>query len=133
MLLPCPIKVLFVPRKANKYDKPHSDTLGIYIFSLASFYNRSRTYKRLVESNGPLPPSRKIRPALLVYWNALKGGVDEFSRNLKTLAYTNSSENPIVSIIGRLISSQVGSARIAHRFSVARSCGVLPQHYALHF
>ena len=110
----------------NRYDVLLEDTFATDLYSLASFYNLSQAYRNLVQKNGPLPPSRMIRPTLLVYWNTLKGGVDEFSRALKTLAYTNTSENPIVSIVGRLISSQVGNAAIAHRLSIARKREVLP-------
>ena len=110
----------------KRYEDLVENTFAADLYSLASFYNLSQAYKALVHRNGPLPPSRMIRPLLLVYWNTLKGGVDEFSRALKTLAYTNTSENPIVSIIGRLISSQVGNAAIAHRFFIARKRGVLP-------
>lgn len=83
-------------------------------FSLASFHNLILSVRNLIYKNGPLPPSRIIRPKILVYWNTLKGGVEEFSRALKTLACTNASEIPIVRIIGRVICSQVGKAIISY-------------------
>ena len=67
----------------------------------ASIYSLCQAYKDRVQQHGPLPLSRMIRPIFLVYRNALKGGVDEFSRALTTLAYTNTSAHPIVRIIGR--------------------------------
>ena len=48
------------------------------------------------------------------------GGVDEYSRALKSLTKTNTSENPIVSLIGRILCSQVNNAAIAHLLGVAR-------------
>lgn len=111
----------------KRYDDVIENTFAADLDSLASFYSFSQAYKTLVYNNGPLSPSFMIGPQLLVYWNTLKGGVDEFSRALKTLAYINTSENPIVSIIGRLTSSQVGNAAIAYRCFIARKCGVLPR------
>ena len=51
--------------------------------------------------------------------------MDEFSRAVKSLAYTNSSENPIVSILGGLICGQVCNASIVHRIAIARMKGYL--------
>ena len=67
-----------------------------------------------------------IRPSALVYWNYLKGWVEEFSRALKSLCYTNSSENPIVSVLGRWLAAQVNNAALAHRLSIGKRRGLLP-------
>ena len=53
--------------------------------------------------------------------------MDEFSRALKSLCYTNSSENPIVSVLGRLLVAQVNNAALAHRLSIAKRRGLLPE------
>ena len=68
-----------------------------------------------------------IRPSGLVFWNLLKGRVDEFSRALKSLCYTNSPENPIVSVLGRLLIAQVNNAAVVHRFALAKTRGRLPE------
>lgn len=86
----------------------------------------------LVSSTRPIRPAQMIRPTSLVYWNYLKGAADEFSRVLQSLAYTNHSENPIVSIIGRLICAQINSAAIVHRLSVAKAKDLLPEPDAIH-
>ena len=109
----------------SEYDILLSGSHSPDLYSLASHYNLCKAYKMLVDANGPLPPSRMVRPTLLVYWNALKGGVDEFSWALKSLAYTNSSENPIVGVIGRPICGQVCNAAIVHRIAIARTKGYL--------
>ncbi|CAN8067640.1 unnamed protein product [Agarophyton chilense] len=70
-----------------------------------------------------------IRPTAFVYWNYLKGGVDEFSRAMTSLCYTNVGENPIVSIIGRLLCAQVNNAAVVHRLCLARQKGHLPMNY----
>ena len=55
-----------------------------------------------------------------------KRGVHEFSRALKSLTYTNASENPMVSVIGRLICSQVNNAAFVRRVSIVKRNGSLP-------
>ena len=67
-----------------------------------------------------------IRSAALVLWNHVKGVVDEFSRALKSLTYTNASENPIVIVIGRLVGSQINNAAVLHKLSIAKRNGSLP-------
>ena len=47
------------------------------------------------------------------------------SRYLKSLARRNISENPVVSIIARLLCMQVNNAVVAHRLFEARKDGVL--------
>ena len=107
------------------YEGLLADTYAADLYSFASFYNLSEAYKELSLTRGPLPPARMIRPSGLVFWNLVKGGVDEFSRALKSLCYHNSSENPIVSILGRLLCAQVSNAAIVHWFSIAKARGML--------
>lgn len=53
----------------KEYDALLSSSHASDLFSFASYYNLSMAYKSLVAKNGPLPPSRLIRPTMLVYWN----------------------------------------------------------------
>ena len=82
-----------------------------------------------------MPSARIIRPKILVMWNAVKGGVDEYSRALRTFAMTNVSENPLVSIIGRMLSTQIPNAALVYRLWVAKETGkiceeveMIPEH-----
>ena len=109
----------------EKYDDLLQGTFATDLTSFASYYNLSLAYKSLVTLKGPQPPARMIRPTALIHWNVVKGGVDEFSRALKTLAYTNNSENPIVSVIGRLLCSQVHNMAVVIRLSIAKRKGYL--------
>lgn len=52
--------------------------------------------------------------------------MDEFSRALTSLCYTNASETPILSIIERLLCAHENNAAVVHRFSLTRKCGSLP-------
>ena len=111
----------------SAYDELLDDTHATDLFSYASFYNLCTAYKRLASTVGPLPPAIMIRPSGLVFWNLLKGGVDEFSRALKSLCYTNASENPIESVLGRLLIAQVNHSAVVHRFALAKRRGLLPE------
>ena len=94
--------------------------------SFASYYSLSRGILKLVISRGlPLPPSRMVRLTPAVYWNHVKGGVDIVSRILKTLARTNISENPVVSIIARLLTMQVNNGAVIYRLNEAQIRGIL--------
>lgn len=110
----------------QEYDNVLQSSHRSDLYSYASFYNLCRAYKQLAWTSGPLPPAKMIRPAALVFWNHLKGGTDEFSRALKSLTYTNTAANPIVSAIGQLLCSQVNNAAVAYRLSCAKSKGYLP-------
>lgn len=66
-----------------------------------------------------------IRTNLLVFCNAVKGGVDKYSKAMKDLARNNVAENPIVSILGRLISSQVSNCAVVHRLYLVEETGKL--------
>lgn len=79
-----------------EYESIVKDCHAYAIYSFSSYYSLSLAMKNSVEKNqAPLPPARMIRPTALVYWNALKGGVDEFSRTMKTLSRCNVSETPL--------------------------------------
>lgn len=83
--------------------------------------------KRYAAARGvPFPPTRMIRPTTLVFWNSLKGGVDEYSRAMQNLTRSNVSENAIVTIITRLLMAQVCNAAVAHRLVKSRQTSVLP-------
>ena len=47
------------------------------------------------------------------------------SRILKTLARTNTSENPVVSIIARLLTMRVNNGAVIYRLSVAKQKGYM--------
>ena len=66
-----------------------------------------------------------IRLTPAVYWNILKKGVDVISRYLKTLARTNISEKPVVSVIARLICMQVNNAAFVYRIYKTRDFKIL--------
>lgn len=51
----------------DAYDELLQESHANDLFSYASFYNLSCTYKSLVLANGPLPPARMIRPFCLVF------------------------------------------------------------------
>ena len=105
-----------------EYDKILSSTHASEIQSFCSYYNLSMALKRAVKDTGrTLPPDRMTRPKILVVWNALKGGVDEYSRSLKSYAITTVCENPVVSVIGRMLSTQVANAALVHHFSIAKN------------
>ena len=114
----------------QEYDDMLQASFASDLHCFASFYGLSMAYRKLVRDRGmPLPPARMIRPTLLFYWNSLRGGMDENSRAMTSLTKTNTSENPIVSVIGRILRSQVNNAAIENRLAVARSKGLLPSCY----
>lgn len=121
----------WVGRDSTNIPKEYDDMLRTShasdLYSIVSYYNVSRAIRAKVISLGkPIPPSRMIRLTTAVYWNNLKGGVDVISRYLKTLARSNVSENPVVSIISRLLSMPVNNAAVAYRLFKARNSNVLP-------
>ena len=124
----------WIGKKAKEIPKEYDELLGnthaVDIFSFVSFYNVSKAYKCLATNRGPLPLARMIRPTSVIYWNHVKGGVDEFSRTLKVLSYQNTSENPIVSVLGRLICAQINNAAVVYRLSVAKGRGLLLENNA---
>ncbi|CAN8074415.1 unnamed protein product [Agarophyton chilense] len=76
-----------------------------------------------------------ILPRVIINWNALKGGVDEYSSRMKSFARANVSESPIVTIIGRLLSTQVSNAGLVPSMALAEELGrfradvdALPDH-----
>ena len=112
-----------IPRE---YDTLIEESYASDIGSFASYYNLSRALRTLViENQKPAPPAKMLRPKSLVYWNAVKGGVDEYSSRMAILTHTNSSENPITSVVARLICAQAYNAALAFRLFKARSMGML--------
>lgn len=57
----------------------------------------------------------------------MKGGVDVVSRYLKALVRTNISDNPVVSIMARLLSIQVTNAADIYRLFIVRRKQLLPK------
>ena len=112
-----------IPRE---YDNMLKQSYAFDLHSFASYYSISQGIGRLIQKRGlPLPPSRMIRLTPAVFWNQVKGGVDVVSRILKTLSRTNTSENPVVSIIARLLTMQVNNGAVMYRLSVAEHKGIL--------
>ncbi|CAN8067665.1 unnamed protein product [Agarophyton chilense] len=112
------------------YDSLLQTSHASDLHSYASYYSLSQAYRSLVAlQHGTLPPAQMIHPTAFVYWNYLKGGVDEFSRAMTSLCYTNVDENPIVSNIGRLLCPQVNNAAVVHRLCLARQKRHLPMNY----
>lgn len=93
------------------------------LYSYASFYFFLIKYKENVRRFVPLPSAGIIWPTVFVYWNALKRGVDECSRAPSILLYTNVAENPIFSVIRRLICAQIYPTAILHRLSFVNAKG----------
>ena len=97
------------------------------LYGFASFYGLSQAIRgEVLRRREPIPPARMIRLTPAVYWNNLKGGVDVISRYLRTLARSNMSGHPVVSIIARLLSMQINNSAVAYRLHVARRTQVLP-------
>ena len=111
----------------KEYDDILKNSHASDLYSFASYYGLSEAIRKELRLRGePIPPARMIRLTPAVYWNNLKGGVDVISRYFRTLARTNISENPVVSIIARLLSMQVNNAAVAFRLHKARTQLILP-------
>ena len=75
------------------------------LYRFISYYNLSKAIRQeVIDRGSPIPPCRMTRLTPALFWNNMKGGVDVISRYLKTVARTNISENPVTSIIARLLS-----------------------------
>ena len=115
----------YIPKE---FDNHLKNTHASDIHGFMSYYNLSQALRKsVIERGSPIPPSRIIRLSPTVYWNHLKGGVDVMSRYMKTIARSNISENPVVSIVGRLLSMQVSNAVVAYRLYQARRRNLLPR------
>lgn len=91
------------------------------LHSVESYYGLSQAIQKEFRLRGePIPPVRMIQLAPAPYWNNVKGGLYVIFRYLRTLARSNISENPIASIIARLLSMQVDNAAVAFRLHRAR-------------
>lgn len=66
-------------RIPNEYDGLLQTYHSSDSYSYASYYSLSQAYHSLARKRSTLPPAQKIRPTVFVYWNHLKGGVDESS------------------------------------------------------
>ena len=74
----------------------------------------------------PTTPTRMIRLTPAVYWNHLNRGVDVISKHMKTLATSTISENPVTSIIARLLLMHVNNADICCRLFKERELSKTP-------
>jgi hypothetical protein len=111
-----------------EHDSILTDSHASDLHSLCAYYSLNMSLSTLISrSQSPLPPARMIRPTILVFWNALKGGVDEYSRSMQAFSRSNVSENPGVSVIGRILMSQAANAAVIHRLALARCNQKLPR------
>ena len=111
----------------KEYDDLLRNSHASDLYSFVSYYNLSKAIRKEVLKRGsPISPCRMIGLTPAVFWNNLEGGVDVISRNLKTLARTNISENPVISIIARLLSMRMCNAAVIYRLSLARQRNILP-------
>ena len=112
----------------EEYDNLLKTSHASDLYSFISYYNLSKAIRQEAIARGsPIPLCRMIRLTPAVFWNNMKGGVDVISRYLKTLARTNISENPVSSIIARVLSMQVFNAAVVYRLSLARQKKSLPR------
>ena len=112
----------------TEYDGMLKEIHTSDLHSLCAYYNLGRALREKIRSKGaPLPPCRQLRPTALVFWNALKGGVDAFSKNLKTLDYSASKVSPVVSVVKRMLSAQVNNAGTVHRIGLALAQEILKE------
>ena len=110
----------------NEYDDLVQNTFASDIHSFASYYNMSTSIKKHVIQTGlPITPARMVRPSVLVFWNAVKGGVDEYSRNMTHLTHHNVSQNPLTTVVLRLLMSQIHNAAVAYKLCLASLSGVV--------
>ena len=79
-----------------------------------------------MQRSSPFPPYRQLRPTALIYWIALKGGVDAFSRNLKTLDYSASKASPVVSVVKRMLLAKLNNSGLVHRVELSLNQGDVP-------
>lgn len=93
-----------------------------------SYCNLSEALRQdVIDSVSPITPCRMIRLTATVYWNHLKRGVDVLSRYIKTVARCDTSENPVVSIVARLLSIQVRNAVVVYSSYQAYKSKLLPR------
>lgn len=85
------------------------------------YYELRKAITKSIKIRGaPFPPTRMIRPRSIVFRNALKGGVDEYSAAMKSFTRQHSSEHPVVTIVTRMILGQVCNAAIVYRLLIAQ-------------
>ena len=111
----------------KEYDDMLKSSHASDIYSFISYYSLRKACRSEVMKRGkPIPPRgmKWLTPA--VFWNNMKGGVDVVSRYLKTLARTNISDNPVVSIMASLLSMQGTNAAVINRPFMARGKQILP-------
>lgn len=74
----------------------------------------------------PCPPARMIRPSALVFWNSIKSGIDVYSSLMISFARTNVSEDPLASIIARLLFTLISNSANVYRSLLAASKRKIP-------
>ena len=82
----------------------------------------------MVSTTGkPLPILRHIRPRIIVYWNSVKGGIDEYSRELAELKVKIVNVSPVVTYVLRFVLSLHYNAFLVLRLLKARELGIIPR------
>ncbi|OWZ09086.1 hypothetical protein PHMEG_00018266 [Phytophthora megakarya] len=65
----------------------------------------------IVEDRGqPLPPAKHILPTVIAKWNKVKGGIDVYSRYLKTVKARHLHLGPLAAIWMRILITMVYNA-----------------------
>ena len=110
----------------DEYDTLVRDTFASDLQSFSSYYNISLSLKKHIQTTGlPLVPSEMVRPTVLVFWNAVKGGVDEYSRSMTNLTHHNVTQDPLTTVFLRLLMSQVHNAAISYGLYIASLRGIV--------
>lgn len=102
------------------------DSNASVLHSFASYYSLYEAYSGLFKRIGTTSPARLILLTAFVYWNYLNGGVDNFSRAVTTLCYTNNSENTTVSLPERMLCAHVSNAAVVFTHRARKRFGKLP-------
>lgn len=78
-----------------------------------------RKFCEMVKARGsPFPSAHRILPWIVVYWNLMKGGVDEFSRTFKNVQASFQSLSPNARVVIRTILTQVYNAHHIRRLFI---------------
>lgn len=121
----------WISRNANhipsEYSEIVSQSYDSDMQSLRSYLNLRAAIRRKVGVfNRPIPPAQMIRPTFVIFWNAVKGGVDVYSRTLVSFAKQNASAHPISAVVGRLLCMQMANAAVVYRLLLAAKKNKVP-------
>ncbi len=116
----------------ESYSSLVADSFAGDFHSFVGYYRLHTAVEDEITRNAcPLPTCRMIEPSVLVAWNALKGGVDEYSRYTKSFTMAGTAENPTVTMIARRLSSQPANAALVYRLSQAKESRVRLSNWVL--